>query len=132
MQLVSELSVNFIIRYLNSESDISASDTSDSQSTITIEEDTNIVPSYKPRTDVLYKVVHKKQDTVDESVYTTAEIEEKKGYTGQTVTPAIKKNYGSDYNQPNVQTTTINADGSTVVEYLYDYKYYFTNPHGNL
>ena len=106
------------------ESDISTLNATKSLATIEIMDNLNIIPSYDPNTDTPYKVIHKLQNVDDESLYEIADTIEKAGVTGDAIRPPVLTKYGSDYEAPETVLTTINADGSTVVEYLYRYKYY--------
>ena len=63
-----------------------------------------------------YKVVHQ-QMGLDGSTYTTVATENLTGTTGASITPAVKSYTG--FTSPSTQTTTIAANGSTVVTYKY-------------
>ncbi|MBO4245342.1 MAG: InlB B-repeat-containing protein [Bacilli bacterium] len=114
------------------ETDISILNETSSVSSFTMNGNVNLVPSYKPNKNTPYSVVHKKQDMDDETVYVIADREDKTGITGDVIRPSVKNNYGSNYTIPSSQTVSIAADGSTVVEYIYNYKYYniTLNPNG--
>ena len=61
--------------------------------------------------------------------YSLAEIENKTGTAGASITPAVKSYKG--FTSPETQTTNINGDGSTVVRYDYTrnkYQVTFENP----
>ena len=106
------------------ESDISVLNATSSVSSFVIKGNTNVVASYKPYKNTSYSVVHKKQDVNDESLFTIADRDDRTGITSEMIRPSVKNNYGSDYTVPTAQTVNIAADGSTIVEYLYYYKYY--------
>ena len=68
-----------------------------------------------------YKVIHKKMD-LDGVNYTTVATDEINADGGDVVTPH-PKNY-TGFIMPEVQTATVEADGSTVITYLYERKQY--------
>lgn len=78
---------------------------------------TVVTYSYNARADVPYKVVHKLQSGEDEEKYTEKSVEEYIGVAGETIEPAAIPYAG--YITPEIQTVTVNGDGSTVVTYLY-------------
>ena len=106
------------------ESDVSLLNESNALATFTIDTNTTVTAIYRPNKNTPYTVLHKKQDMDDESLYTLAKTENKTGATGELVRPATVNTYGNDYTIPTAQNVYIAGDGSTVVEYLYDYKYY--------
>ena len=117
---------SFVVRpiVIINESDIATMNKATSLATIEIMDNLNIIPSYNPNTNTPYKVIHRVQDVDDESLFTIADTIEKTGVTGDTIRPPVLTKYGSDYETPETVLTTINADGSTVVNYSYNYKYY--------
>ena len=70
-----------------------------------------------------YTVKHWKQNlnatstTQNSTNYTLSDTENLAGYTDETISPSIRNYTG--FTSPSVQTTTIAADGSTVVNYYY-------------
>ena len=72
--------------------------------------------NWKANTNTAYKVVHQ-QMGLDGSTYTTVATENLTGTTGASITPAVKSYTG--FTSPSTQTTTIAANGSTVVTYKY-------------
>lgn len=68
-----------------------------------------------------YKVEHYQQNLRDDN-YTLESTVNGTGNVGSSITPAVKTYTGFD--SPSTQTTTIAADGSTVVKYYYDRKVY--------
>ncbi len=68
-----------------------------------------------------YTVKHYKMNTDGTYPSTPSDTESFTGLIGSSITPAVK-DYGQDFNKPSTQTVTINADGSTVVEYKYSRK----------
>ena len=108
------------------EKDISTLNKVNSLSTFNLEDDTNITAIYNPNKNTPYTVIHKMQDQDDESVYNIVESIEGTGFTGDLIRPIVNTSYYhyGDYILPYTQTVEIAADGSTVVEYVYQYKYY--------
>ncbi len=82
----------------------------------TLSSDLTIEPIYTPKDDTKYKVLHKTMD-LDGQSYSLNEEMNETGTTDTEVTPAVKTLTG--FTSPEAQTVNINADGSTVVEYLY-------------
>ena len=96
--------------------------------TIELTGSTSLTPVYTPKTNIAYKVEHYKMDIGGEN-YSLAEIENKTGTAGASITPAVKSYKG--FTSPETQTTNINGDGSTVVRYDYTrnkYQVTFENP----
>ena len=74
--------------------------------------------------DTPYTVVHQKMN-LDGTTYEVVDTENLQGRTGASVTPSVKQYEG--FTSPNTQTTTIAADGSTIITYNYARnKYTFT------
>ena len=79
---------------------------------------------FNPNTNTEYKVEHY-QEKIDiatpsesnASDWTLAESESKTGTTDESITPEVKTYTG--FTSPSAKTTTISADGSTVVKYYY-------------
>ena len=79
---------------------------------------------FKPNTNTAYKVEHY-QEKIDIATpsesnalhWTLAESESKTGTTDASITPEVKTYPG--FKSPSAKTTTISADGSTVVKYYY-------------
>ena len=82
----------------------------------TLSSDLTIEPIYTPKDDTKYKVLHKIMN-LDGQSYSLNEEMNETGTTDAEVTPAVKTLTG--FTSPAAQTVNINADGSTVVEYLY-------------
>lgn len=76
---------------------------------------------WTPNTNTPYVVKHYQQNIADDN-YTLAETENLAGTTDTEVTPAVKPYTG--FTAPITQTVTIQADGSTIVEYYYDRELY--------
>ena len=89
--------------------------------TFTLTEDKILTPTYTAEGDTPYTVIHK-QMNLDGTTYTTVSTLNLKGETGAEITPVVNTYPGFD--SPNPQTTTINGDGSTVVEYYYTRQQY--------
>ena len=82
--------------------------------------------TYKPA-EVEFTVKHYQQN-VSKDEYTLADTETKKGYTEHAVGDGLAKtDYTGFYSLLYDTTTTIAADGSTVVEVYYDRYYYLMN-----
>ena len=82
--------------------------------------------TYKPA-EVEFTVKHYQQN-VSKDEYTLADTETKKGYTESAVGDGLAKtDYTGFYSLLYDTTTTIAADGSTVVEIYYDRNYYLMN-----
>ena len=82
--------------------------------------------TYKPA-EVEFTVKHYQQN-VSKDEYTLADTETKKGYTESAVGAGLAKtDYTGFYSLLYDTTTTIAADGSTVVEVYYDRYYYLMN-----
>lgn len=82
--------------------------------------------TYKPA-EVEFTVKHYQQN-VSKDEYTLADTETKKGYTESAVGDGLAKtDYTGFYSLLYDTTTTIAADGSTVVEVYYDRYYYLMN-----
>ena len=83
-------------------------------------EDVTYTATWTPNTNTPYQVLHKKQNLANLEEYITVDedTEDKTGTTATYVTPATKSYIG--YVTPATQTVQIAADGSLVVEYLYD------------
>lgn len=82
--------------------------------------------TYKPA-EVEFTVKHYQQN-VSKDEYTLADTETKKGYTESAVGEGLAKtDYTGFYSLLYDTTTTIAADGSTVVEVYYDRNYYLMN-----
>ena len=82
--------------------------------------------TYKPA-EVEFTVKHYQQN-VSNDEYTLADTETKKGYTESAVGAGLAKtDYSGFYSLLYDTTTTIAADGSTVVEVYYDRYYYLMN-----
>lgn len=82
--------------------------------------------TYQP-TEVEFTVKHYQQN-VSNDEYTLADTETKKGYTESAVGEGLAKtDYTGFYSLLYDTTTTIAADGSTVVEVYYDRYYYLMN-----
>ena len=79
--------------------------------------DLTYTAQWTPKTNTAYTVQHKWQNA-DLSGYTVHETENLTGTTGAYVTPKTKSYTG--YVTPSTQTVQISADGSLVVEYLYN------------
>ena len=71
-------------------------------------------------TDVAYKVIHLREDL--NGAYTIEETENLTAQVDTSVTPAVKNYTG--FTAPATQTVTVAGDGSTVVTYEYERKYY--------
>ena len=69
---------------------------------------------------VSYQVLHRYQN-LDLTTYSEV-VENLKGEGGTSVTPSVSNRNG--FNSPNTQTVEINADGSTIVTYVYTRKTY--------
>lgn len=67
------------------------------------------------------------QQNVSNDEYTLADTETKKGFTEAAVGEGLAKTYSGFYSLLYDTTTTIAADGSTVVEVYYDRYYYLMN-----
>ena len=80
--------------------------------------DLTYTAQWTPKTNTAYTVQHKQQSLVDLSEYAVYETENLTGTTATYVTPKAKAYPG--YITPAEQTVQIAADGSLVVEYLYD------------
>ena len=87
---------------------------------LTLTGNTTISPIYSEEAEIKYTVIHRKQN-LDMETYTDIE-EEYQGAAGAEVTPAVKSYTG--FNSPEPETVTINADGSTVLTYVYTRKMY--------
>ena len=81
--------------------------------------------TYQPA-EVEFTVKHYQQN-VSNDEYTLADTETKKGYTESPVGDNLSKTYDGFARLLYDTTTTIAADGSTVVEINYDRKYYLMN-----
>ena len=81
--------------------------------------------TYKPA-EVEFTVKHYQQNVSNDN-YTLEETETKKGYTKSAVGDNLGKTYDGFARLLYDTTTTIAADGSTVVEINYDRKYYLMN-----
>ena len=81
--------------------------------------------TYNPA-EVEFTVKHYQQN-VSNDEYTLVDTESKKGYTKSTVGDNLGKTYDGFARLLYDTTTTIAADGSTVVEINYDRKYYLMN-----
>ena len=79
--------------------------------------DLTITASWTPSTNTAYTVKHYKQNLDGTYPATPTETENLTGTTDAEVTPAVKNYTG--FTAPEVQTVTILADGSRVVEYKY-------------
>ena len=75
-----------------------------------------ITAVFEPNTNTKYKVNHY-QENINNVEYTLYETEELSGTTGASIRPAVKTYEG--FTSPSVQSTTILADGSRVVNYYY-------------
>ena len=106
------------------ESDVLALNNSDTLSTFALEEDINVSPSYRPNKNTPYIILHKLQDVNDTSVYSIYNQINKTGVTGDMIRPAVDTSLSTDYVVPEPQVITIAADGSTVLEYNYNYRFY--------
>ena len=80
--------------------------------------DLTYTAQWTPKTNTAYTVQHKQQNPTNLSEYTVYETENLTGTTATYVTPKAKAYPG--YITPAEQTVQILADGSQVVEYLYD------------
>ena len=88
----------------------------------TVTEDITLYAKWTAASDTAYTVHHWQQNLGAENVendqnYTCFETENLTGATGASVTPAVKSYEG--FAAPSVQTVTIDANGSTVVNYYY-------------
>lgn len=81
--------------------------------------------TYQPA-EVEFTVKHYQQN-VSKDEYTLADTETKKGFTEAAVGEGLAKTYSGFYSLLYDTTTTIAADGSTVVEVYYDRYYYLMN-----
>ena len=81
--------------------------------------------TYQPA-EVEFTVKHYQQN-VSNDEYTLADTETKKGFTEDAVGGSLAKTYDGFYSLLYDTTTTIAADGSTVVEVYYDRYYYLMN-----
>jgi uncharacterized repeat protein (TIGR02543 family) len=75
-----------------------------------------LAPSYEPNTDTAYKVLYRQMQFA-ENDYQVYETYNGTGTTGQEITPEVREYAG--FNKPAAQTTTISANGDTVVTYDY-------------
>jgi uncharacterized repeat protein (TIGR02543 family) len=85
--------------------------------TITVRENTWFVAVFEPNTNTQYKVEHYRQNINGEYPEEASEVEPFEWTTASTITPSVKSYEG--FTAPSTQTTTIAADGSTVVRYDY-------------
>ena len=85
--------------------------------TITVREDTWFVAVFEPNTNTQYRVEHYRQNIDGEYPEEASEVEPFEWTTASTITPDVKSYEG--FTAPSTQTTTIAADGSTVVRYDY-------------
>ena len=100
--------------------------------TVTINQNTEVYAHWTPRNDTDYKVQHWKQNIYDNTNptvtneynthydsahYTLVETSSLEGTTGATVTPTVNTYTG--FTSPSAQSITINADGSSVLNYYY-------------
>ena len=83
---------------------------------ITTNETVFLYAQFEPNTDTPYKVIHKRQDLVGN--YTIIEEDTLTGTTDSEVTPPVKTYNG--FTSPIASLLTINADGSSEIEYYYD------------
>ena len=88
----------------------------------TVTEDITLYAKWTAASDTVYTVHHWQQNLGAENVeneqnYTCFETENLTGATGASVPPAVKSYEG--FTAPSVQTVTIDANGSTVVNYYY-------------
>lgn len=90
-----------------------------------IQADQNYTVTYSPAV-VKFTVKHYQQN-VDNDNYTLVDTEEKEGYTESLVSDKLAKTYEGFYALLYDVTTTVAADGSTVVEIYYDRNYYLMN-----
>jgi len=92
-----------------------------------------VINYYYDRNSAGYTVKHWKQKLSgtagnhDGNNYDLAETETLSGQIGSTVTPAVKSYTG--FNSPAVQSGTVAADGSLVINYYYDRKFYNVTVH---
>ena len=88
----------------------------------TVTENITLYAKWTAASDTAYTVHHWQQnlgaaDEENEQNYTCFETENLTGATGASMTPAVKSYEG--FTAPSVQTVTIDANGSTVVNYYY-------------
>ena len=84
--------------------------------TITVDGPTEIIPVYIAKTNTPYVVNHY-QMNLDGETYTLYESQDLTGTTDTEVTPSVKNYTG--FTSPSAQTTQINGNGNTVVDYYY-------------
>ena len=84
--------------------------------TFTLEEPMNLTPEYIADDNTPYTVNHYKMKT-DGQTYEIAETQNLRGTTDSPISPAVNAYDG--FTSPAVQSTTINGDGHTVVDYYY-------------
>lgn len=80
------------------------------------EGDLTLSPHYEPNTNTPYVVLYRQMQFA-ENDYQTYETYNGTGTTGQEITPEVREYAG--FNKPSAQTTTISANGDTVVTYDY-------------
>ena len=80
-------------------------------------DDILLYAKWTPNNNTKYKVAHYRQDITNSSKYTLAETDSLSGTTDAQVTPPVRVFEG--FTSPAKKTETIEADGSTVIEYKY-------------
>lgn len=78
----------------------------------------NLTAVWEANTNTPYQVEHYKEQNAGEGDYVLAETQKLQGTTDSSVTPAVK--LYDNYKSPEMTTTTIAGDGSTVVVYRYE------------
>ena len=95
------------------------------ENTFIMTKDVLLIPKYTPREDITYKVIHKLMNSDGETYYIKDEFIYHDGVADGLKVPIV--NIYEGFTSPEAKEVIINADGSTVVEYLYTRNKYTFN-----